>query len=118
MNSPHASLTPVHVGAPPLHGSLPPEGANSPWGGPAVNCASHASLTPVRFGAPPLQGSLPGAAATASAGLHAEMTLGVMGGGQLGRMFVHAAQRMGYFTAVLDPDHLSQIGRASCRERV
>ena len=31
-------------------------------------------------------------------------TLGVMGGGQLGRMFVHAAQRMGYFTAVLDPD--------------
>ncbi len=113
MNSPHASLTPVHVGAPPLHGSLPPEGANSPWGGPAVNCASHASLTPVRFGAPPLQGSLPGAAATASAGLHAEMTLGVMGGGQLGRMFVHAAQRMGYFTAVLDPDHLSPAGRVS-----
>lgn len=29
-------------------------------------------------------------------------TLGVMGGGQLGRMFVHAAQQMGYFTAVLD----------------
>ena len=29
-------------------------------------------------------------------------TLGVLGGGQLGRMFVHAAQRMGYFTAVLD----------------
>ncbi len=27
-------------------------------------------------------------------------TLGVMGGGQLGRMFVHAAQAMGYFTAV------------------
>ena len=26
-------------------------------------------------------------------------TLGVMGGGQLGRMFAHAAQRMGYFTA-------------------
>ena len=31
-------------------------------------------------------------------------TLGVMGGGQLGRMFVHAAQQMGYFTAVLDAD--------------
>jgi phosphoribosylaminoimidazole carboxylase (NCAIR synthetase) len=31
-------------------------------------------------------------------------TLGVMGGGQLGRMFVQAAQAMGYFTAVLDPD--------------
>jgi 5-(carboxyamino)imidazole ribonucleotide synthase len=43
----------------------------------------------------------------------AEITLGVMGGGQLGRMFVHAAQRMGYFTAVLDPDPLSPAGRVS-----
>ncbi|MFZ2308125.1 MAG: 5-(carboxyamino)imidazole ribonucleotide synthase [Rhodoferax sp.] len=42
-----------------------------------------------------------------------EVTLGVMGGGQLGRMFVHAAQRMGYFTAVLDPDPLSPAGRVS-----
>lgn len=40
-------------------------------------------------------------------------TLGVMGGGQLGRMFVHAAQRMGYFTAVLDPDEGSPAGRVS-----
>jgi 5-(carboxyamino)imidazole ribonucleotide synthase len=40
-------------------------------------------------------------------------TLGVMGGGQLGRMFVHAAQRMGYFTAVLDPDAGSPAGRVS-----
>ena len=40
-------------------------------------------------------------------------TLGVMGGGQLGRMFVHAAQRMGYFTAVLDPDVASPAGRVS-----
>jgi 5-(carboxyamino)imidazole ribonucleotide synthase len=40
-------------------------------------------------------------------------TLGVMGGGQLGRMFVHAAQRMGYFTAVLDPDPGSPAGRVS-----
>ena len=37
-------------------------------------------------------------------------TLGVMGGGQLGRMFVHAAQRMGYLTAVLDPDPASPAG--------
>ena len=37
-------------------------------------------------------------------------TLGVMGGGQLGRMFVHAAQQMGYFTAVLDPDPVSPAG--------
>jgi 5-(carboxyamino)imidazole ribonucleotide synthase len=40
-------------------------------------------------------------------------TLGVMGGGQLGRMFVHAAQRLGYFTAVLDPDPDSPAGRVS-----
>jgi 5-(carboxyamino)imidazole ribonucleotide synthase len=38
-------------------------------------------------------------------------TLGVLGGGQLGRMFVHAAQQMGYFTAVLDPDPDSPAGR-------
>jgi 5-(carboxyamino)imidazole ribonucleotide synthase len=36
-----------------------------------------------------------------------------MGGGQLGRMFVHAAQRMGYFTAVLDPDPASPAGLIS-----
>ena len=40
-------------------------------------------------------------------------TLGVLGGGQLGRMFVHAAQRMGYRTVVLDPDTDSPAGRAS-----
>ena len=37
-------------------------------------------------------------------------TLGVMGGGQLGRMFVHAAQQMGYFTAVLDAEPASPAG--------
>ncbi len=40
-------------------------------------------------------------------------TLGVMGGGQLGRMFVHAAQKMGYFTAVLDEDPASPAGLVS-----
>lgn len=40
-------------------------------------------------------------------------TLGVMGGGQLGRMFVHAAQQMGYGTAVLDPDVASPAGLVS-----
>ncbi len=40
-------------------------------------------------------------------------TLGVMGGGQLGRMFVHAAQRLGYFTAVLDSDPQSPAGLVS-----
>ena len=37
-------------------------------------------------------------------------TLGVLGGGQLGRMFVHAAQRLGYRTVVLDPDPASPAG--------
>jgi 5-(carboxyamino)imidazole ribonucleotide synthase len=40
-------------------------------------------------------------------------TLGVLGGGQLGRMFVHAAQSLGYFTVVLDPDGTSPAGRVS-----
>ena len=40
-------------------------------------------------------------------------TLGVLGGGQLGRMFVHAAQAMGYFTAVLDEDPTSPAGLVS-----
>jgi len=36
-----------------------------------------------------------------------------MGGGQLGRMFVHAAQRLGYNTCVLDPDPQSPAGLVS-----
>ncbi len=41
------------------------------------------------------------------------VTLGVLGGGQLGRMWAHAAQRMGYYTAVLDPDAQSPAGWVS-----
>jgi len=41
------------------------------------------------------------------------MTLGVMGGGQLGRMFIEAAHRMGYLSAVLDPDPSSPAGLIS-----
>lgn len=37
-------------------------------------------------------------------------TLGVLGGGQLGRMFVHAAQALGYRCIVLDPDAISPAG--------
>lgn len=40
-------------------------------------------------------------------------TLGVMGGGQLGRMFVQAAQSLGFATAVLDPDPHSPAGLIS-----
>ncbi len=40
-------------------------------------------------------------------------TLGVLGGGQLGRMWSHAAQAMGFRTAVLDPDPHSPAGLIS-----
>ena len=40
-------------------------------------------------------------------------TLGVLGGGQLGRMFVHAAQTLGFDTLVLDPDPHSPAGVAA-----
>ena len=39
--------------------------------------------------------------------------LGVLGGGQLGRMFVQAAQQMGYQVTVLDPDRNSPAGRVA-----
>jgi 5-(carboxyamino)imidazole ribonucleotide synthase len=41
--------------------------------------------------------------------------LGLLGGGQLGRMFTHAAQRMGYRVLVLDPDSASPTGAAADR---
>ena len=40
-------------------------------------------------------------------------TLGVLGGGQLARMWSHAAQSLGYRTAVLDPDPHSPAGLIS-----
>lgn len=41
--------------------------------------------------------------------------VGVLGGGQLGRMFVHAAQRLGLGVVVLDPDGDSPAARAADR---
>ncbi|MCC7005127.1 MAG: 5-(carboxyamino)imidazole ribonucleotide synthase [Ottowia sp.] len=41
--------------------------------------------------------------------------LGILGGGQLGRMFTHAAQAMGYRVCVLDPDAHSPAGMAADR---
>ena len=40
-------------------------------------------------------------------------SLGVLGGGQLGRMFVHAAQQLGFGTVVLDPDAGSPAGEVA-----
>lgn len=45
--------------------------------------------------------------------LPAGSCLGVMGGGQLGRMFVHAAQSAGYRVTVLEPDVASPAGAAA-----
>ncbi len=60
------------------------------------------------------QAALPGTTGSnAGAGSGQQTTLGVLGGGQLGRMFVQAAQSMGYFTAVLDPDVISPAGLVS-----
>lgn len=45
-------------------------------------------------------------------------TLGMLGGGQLGRFFVHAAHEMGYQVWVLDPDPNSPAGRVADRHLV
>jgi len=45
-------------------------------------------------------------------------TLGMLGGGQLGRFFVHAAHEMGYSVWVLDPDPNSPAGRVADRHLV
>jgi len=42
-------------------------------------------------------------------------TLGLLGGGQLGRMFTQASQRLGYEVVVLDPDPVSPAGRLASR---
>lgn len=42
--------------------------------------------------------------------------LGMMGGGQLGRMFCHAAQALGYQVAVLDPAEISPAGAVADRQ--
>ena len=42
-------------------------------------------------------------------------TVGVLGGGQLGRMFTLRARSMGYHVVVLDPDPLSPAGRVADR---
>lgn len=43
-------------------------------------------------------------------------TLGVLGGGQLGRMFAHAAERLGYRVHIYEPAPDSPAGEVSARE--
>ena len=59
-----------------------------------------------------------GAYTSASSAILAPATLGILGGGQLGRMLVHAAQSMGYGTVVLDPAANSPAGQAAHRQIV
>ena len=40
-------------------------------------------------------------------------TLGMIGGGQLGRMFVFEARRLGYRVVVLDPDPAAPAGQVA-----
>ena len=56
------------------------------------------------------QRALPAAPGVSTVGV-----LGVLGGGQLGRMFVHAAQVNGFSVQVLDPDIASPAGAAANR---
>ena len=44
--------------------------------------------------------------------------LGVLGGGQLGRMFVKAAQEMGYRVTVLDSSPDSPAGRVADEKKI
>ena len=74
-----------------------PKQGTTPSGGSAVRAATSVGAT-----------ILPG-----TSGSGQQTTLGVIGGGQLGRMFVQSAQAMGYFTAVLDPDAASPAGLVS-----
>lgn len=55
------------------------------------------------------------AAAPHTAPIFPPATLGMLGGGQLGRFFVHAAHEMGYTVWVLDPDPDSPAGRIADR---
>jgi 5-(carboxyamino)imidazole ribonucleotide synthase len=56
-----------------------------------------------------------GAAATRSAVILPGATLGLLGGGQLGRMFTVAARTLGYRVTVLDPDPLSPAAEFATR---
>lgn len=43
-------------------------------------------------------------------------TIGVLGGGQLGRMFAHAAERLGYRVHIYEPAYDSPAGEVSAKE--
>src|SRR5579862_3285924 len=73
----------------------------------SVSLSTTASIVTTVPGA--VQGSAPAAPLLPGA------WLGMVGGGQLGRMFCFAAQAMGYRVAVLDPDESSPAGSVADR---
>lgn len=92
----------------------PPEEARTAAEGAGTQVSAAASEA---MGSPALDDAAPNVAtsATAATTLLPGATLGVMGGGQLGRMFVHAAQQLGFSTVVLDPDAQSPAGLVAHR---
>ncbi len=48
--------------------------------------------------------------------IHPGKTIGVLGGGQLGRMFAHAAERLGYRVHVYEPEPNGPAGEVSATE--
>src|SRR6185312_11335322 len=92
-----------------MNAARPPEGAKAPEGLSPAASGSGTSSAVLASSAT----ADPGAATSVGAPIFPGATLGVLGGGQLGRMFVQAAQSMGYFTVVLDPDAASPAGLVS-----
>ena len=45
-------------------------------------------------------------------------TIGILGGGQLGRMLALAAARLGFDVVILDPEENSPAGRVAARQIV
>ncbi len=82
---------------------------------PSSTASSNTSTSTAPQGAHGLafQAGLPAAPQTQPTSLPPGCCLGVMGGGQLGRMWVHAAQSAGYRVAVLEPDVGSPAGAAA-----
>ena len=48
--------------------------------------------------------------------IHPGKTIGVLGGGQLGRMFAHAAERLGFRVHIYEPEANGPAGEVSALE--
>ena len=80
---------------------------------PARACAEQSHQRLVAVAATSSTTAMPDATTLSRAAVAPGAVLGVMGGGQLGRMFVHAAQAAGYSVLVLEPDAASPAAAAA-----